>query len=331
MTGDMAKRGAIFQAFENQARHGGGHANEGGQRRRGGHWRDLDDRGDVGAAAQQLACHLEVERAVSGQENALAGEAPIASPQGLRRTGGHHARQGPTRHRRHPFIGAGGDDQPLGIEAANACRPQCRSAPPAEGAPDFDTGPDVDAETARLVEQARSLLMLGVGRRRPAFLDRDLLEILAARHRALVEHRHAGAGKARGNRCGKARRPAANDQDLEPLLGNGVDKFRLGSGFGARQNAPEDLAADRHRPIELGHAGALARPAIDLDQAVLADPHAAEDPPRRSGPVRRKSRMPAAVSAAARLSPYRPSSGAPSKVNWIRPLMRDRRHWSIVQ
>ena len=125
--------------------------------------------------------------------------------------------------------------------------------------------------------------MLGIGRRRPGLLDRDLLEILAAGHRALVEHRHAGTGKAGGDRSGKARRSAANDQDLDLLLGNGVDKFRLGTGFGARQYAPEDLAADRHRPIELGHAGALARPAIDLDQAVLADPHAAEDPPRRSG------------------------------------------------
>ena len=125
--------------------------------------------------------------------------------------------------------------------------------------------------------------MLGIGRRRPGSLDRDLLEILAAGQRALVEHRHAGTGKAGGDRSGKARRSAANDQDLDLLLGNGVDKFRLGTGFGARQYAPEDLAADRHRPIELGHAGALARPAIDFDQAVLADTHAAEDPPRCSG------------------------------------------------
>ena len=76
----MAKCGAIFQAFENQARHGAEHANEGRQRRRGSHWRNLDDRGDVGTAAQQLACHLDVQWTVSGQENALPGEAPIASP-----------------------------------------------------------------------------------------------------------------------------------------------------------------------------------------------------------------------------------------------------------
>ena len=158
---DMAKCGAIFQAFENQARYGAGHAKEGGQRRRGGHWRNLDDGGDVGTAAQQLACHLEVQRAVSGQENALAGEAPVASPQGLRRTGGHHARQGPTRHRRHPFIGAGGDDQPLGIEAANRAGRRADQLPSARRRPRFRTPGRMSTPRRRALSRRRAPLDAG--------------------------------------------------------------------------------------------------------------------------------------------------------------------------
>ena len=36
------------------------------------------------------------------------------------------------------------------------------------------------------------------------------------------------------------------------------------------------LAPYRARPVELGHAGPLIAPAVDLDEAFLADAHAAE-------------------------------------------------------
>ena len=44
------------------------------------------------------------------------------------------------------------------------------------------------------------------------------------------------------------------------------------------------LAPHRDRPLQLGHAGALIGAAVDLDQAFLADPHAAEDAARLSAP-----------------------------------------------
>ena len=40
------------------------------------------------------------------------------------------------------------------------------------------------------------------------------------------------------------------------------------------------LAAHRKRAVKLGHAGALVGAAVDLDQAFLADAHAAEDAAR---------------------------------------------------
>src|SRR5262249_25617296 len=60
------------------------------------------------------------------------------------------------------------------------------------------------------------------------------------------------------------------------------------AGPGAGQLAREALAPHRYGPIELHHAGAPVRLAVDLHQAILADAHATKDAPTGAGARRPK-------------------------------------------
>ena len=221
----------------------------------------------------QLAGDLQVERPVPRHHDPPPRQHAVAAQQGLRGARGHHAGQGPARHRQRPLEGPGRHDQlpwpdraaALAVVHQDRERQRCRPDRAvhhrhAGGAHARDQPPP--RRELRIVER------LGERRQR-------LLEVLAARGRPLVDQHDLDAG-LRGNRGGgQAAGPGADHQQLR----------REGRPFGRVRDARvpavvepgrEALRADGQRPVDLGHAGALVRPAVDLDQAVLADAHAAE-------------------------------------------------------
>ncbi len=198
----------------------------------------------------------------------------------LSRAGGHDAGQRPARHWQAAFIGPGRDDQAL--------RP-AKSAQPAvkehdierlERAPGLNSLRHSHAGLLRARDQRPAAGQLGIvgkiageGRCLKA-----LLEELTAGHGTLVHQQHLGAGLGRNGGRVEPAGTAAQHQQV------GLE----GCGICLALRAPIDVPGDRqgilpthpHRPVELGHAGALVRLSVDLHQAFLANAHAAEESAR---------------------------------------------------
>ena len=102
------------------------------------------------------------------------------------------------------------------------------------------------------------------------------LKILPAGMQALVGHDHVGAGQRQRARRRQAGRSRAHHQHVAGDL--------LARARRARRAAASATGAERTSmpACDLGEAGALVGPAVDRDQAVEADAHAAERPARRA-------------------------------------------------
>ncbi len=69
----------------------------------------LCDSHHLRASFDKLACELQVQRAVSGDQDALAGRHAVIAHQSLRRARCHHAGQRPAFEGRHGLVSAGGE------------------------------------------------------------------------------------------------------------------------------------------------------------------------------------------------------------------------------
>ena len=240
----------------------------------------LRDGHDLRTRAPQLAGDLEVERAIAGDQERLSGQDPVAANQGLQGTGGHHARQRPARNRQRALEGAGRNDQPSRQECpctvfAVDLDPQRQRRAP------HRTGDEPDPGRLRSGQQSPATGELGiVPGRRPG----RLLVVLATGRRPLIDQHDLGSRLGRHRGGGQAAGTAAHHEDLDRF--GGCRDGPASPSTGERRKC--HLAAHLVRAGDLRHACALVRAAVDRDEAIVADAHAAEQPARCAVPGRAK-------------------------------------------
>ncbi len=157
--------------------------------------------------------------------------------------------------------------------------------------PDGRVAPDLGALVSHTRDEGLAHRVLGVARRSTeAVRRRGLLQILPARASGLVEDNDLDAMTGRGLGGGETGRASAHDHERQAAL---AERARaLGQrGLDRRQLVG---ATDAHAGRELDPAGPLAAPAVDLDQAVVADAHAAERAARGAvpGPAEARAAVP---------------------------------------
>ena len=241
--------------------------------------RRFEHRHDVGAAVEQLGRGLQAERAVAGDHDALARRHAVGARQRLqaadassRRAGSSPAPAATARRRRSPARGAWagtGSTRPATMAATswaeNAAHTvvSLRMRTPAAQR-------RLRAATAPSRNWRSSAGELGRVRGRQRLEDTGRRDAGARRPRSR-RRRPAPARAPPTGRPGRRRPPARRRRSPRPARGRRSAARRRGRR-GAHVHAGRDL----------GQAGALARPAVDRDQAVEADAHAAERPARRA-------------------------------------------------
>ena len=240
--------------------------------------RQFRDRDDFGAGARQLQRDLQVERAVAANHDATAGQHAVGLEQGLGRARGHDAGQRPSRDRHAALVGARRDDQPAWPEQQRLRWRRDADRQRREGAPRLGAGDDLDAGPARPIDARAPFGNLAVGRDGggEAMGFSRLLEELSAGSGAFVDQHDAEPRLGRHRRRRQAARAAADHQQVGRAHGEVRRQDRRLAGCLLRQANGEALPANRVRSRHLGHAGALALPAVDAHEAVVADAHAAE-------------------------------------------------------
>ena len=230
----------------------------------------------MGATVHQLDGGLQAERPVAGNHDALARRDAVGARQGLQATDRHHPRQGPARDRQRLLVGAGCQHQAFGAEQGRMAGDDGGDFVGREGRPYRGLVQNPDAGQQRRLTQDRALAELPVeGRKIGRVRGRERLEILAAGLQALVGHDHVGTGQSEAARRRQAGRAGTHHQHIAGDLLGGC----WGRGLARRHDGRR---ADIHAGFDLGEAGALAGTAIDRDQAVEADAHAAKRPSRRA-------------------------------------------------
>ena len=246
--------------------------------------RRFGDRGDVDAAACQLAGDLEVERSVAGDEDAGARRHAVGTHQRLGGARRHDPRQRPPGHRVRSLVGPGRDDN-LAREVTNgpAVAHDADIEPVhvriGERAPHRCPAHDLHAGPPYPVDEGAAVRVLTVRDTgiRKVVARRELLVILPAGLRALVEDGDPRPGAGRRLRRGE---PARTGPDHEHAVGRVLDdrcrkrreRRECIVGRGRRCRTRQDS----HPLGDLRHARALARPSVDPHQAVEADAHPAE-------------------------------------------------------
>ena len=232
---------------------------------------------DLSARPRQFQGDLEIERPVAGDEQAFAREHAIAAQQRLRRARGHDAGKSPTGDRQAALVGAGGDNQALRPAEPADLAVEKHEIQGLEGAPDLGALHQGDARRLDPRDQRPAPGELGiVGKRlgKTGHVQPLLIE-LAASHRPLVDHQDFRPGLC-GGRSGI--QPAGAAAQHENIRLEDIGRLVCcGHAGDLPRGGKKLLAAHVDRFFQLGHAGPLARPAVDLHQAFLADAHAAEE------------------------------------------------------
>ena len=270
-----------------------------GRRRGLGHRHDLDP------ARRKLARHLEVERPVAGDEHPRARGDPIGASQGLGRARRHDPGKGPAGNGMRPLVRPGGDDELTRAETARAAGGEdldfrrCRvrivaSAGPADrvGAPHRGGADDLHPRGPHPLDEVGPGRELPIARagRGEAVTRGELLEVLPARMRPFVEygreHPCPGGGLGRG----ETRRTCADDDEIPARFRPPVRRRRNEGGRLAGGNGRRVFSMDvnLHAIAHAGHARPLRPAPVHRHQALVADPHAAEDPARVARPRRSK-------------------------------------------
>ena len=267
--------------------------------RRGGGFRN---RRHLDASRGELARHLEVERPIAGDEHPFPRRDPVGAGEGLGRPGGHDPGEGPAGNRMRPLVSPGGNDELARADAARApvredfdLRRQGRRArrsaclvPARTGAPHRGRAHDLHPRGPDPVDEAGPGSELPVARSKPgeSVARGELLEVLPARLRPLVEdgREHAGPGGGLGR--GEAGRTGPDDDEVPVRFGAPARRGRQrrrDEGGRLRSGAGRFVVAvcgDRHAVARVGHARPLRRKAVHRHEALEADPHAAEDAAR---------------------------------------------------
>ncbi len=178
------------------------HVGQRGQRMQPGCRRQFGDGQDLRPGARQLDGHLQVQRPVAGDQQALSRQHAITAQQGLGRPGGHDAGQCPARHRQAALIGARRDDQALWPAEDAGAAIEDHEVERFERAPDLAAGHHGDARCARTGDQrpaAGELRVIGNGSRHGRRVQ-TLFEELAASNRPFIHQQHLGPGLGRRDR-----------------------------------------------------------------------------------------------------------------------------------
>ena len=270
-----------------------------GRRRRLGHRHDFDP------SRRKLARHLEVERPVAGDEHPRARGDPIGASQGLGCARRHDPGKGPAGNRMRPLVRPGGDDELTRADTARAAADEdldfrrCRvrivaSAGPTDrvGAPHRGGADDLHPRGPHPLDEVGPGRELPIPRavRGKAMARGELLEVLPARLVPLVEDGHGHAGPGGGFGCGKPGRTGPDDEEDPLRLRHPVRGGRDEGRHPVRRDGRPVVAmgGNRHSVPHPRHARPLPRAPVHRHQALVADPHAAEDAAR--APVARPSK-----------------------------------------
>ena len=201
-----------------------------------------------------------------------------------------------------PLVSPGGNDELARAEAARApvredfdlrrqgrrARRSARLVPARTGAPHRGRAYDLHPGGPDPVDEAGPGSELPIAPPAPdkSVARGELLEVLPARLRPLVEdgREHAGPGGGLGR--GEAGRTGPDDDEVpvrfrprvrrgRPRRRNEGDRLRSGAG-----RFVVSVGGDRHAVAHAGHARPLRRKAVHRHEALEADPHAAEDAAR---------------------------------------------------
>ena len=246
---------------------------------------------------RELARHLEIERPVARDEDPRAGRDPVGTRQRLGRPRGHDAGKGPAGNGMRPLVRTGSDDE---LARAKAPRAPAREdlhlrrrrtrnvagsgVPACVGAPHRGGADDLHFEGANPFDEGGPGFELPILRagRGEAVARRELLEVLATRLGSLVENRHGHTGAGGGLGRGEPGRAGPDDDEVALRLRQPVDGRRNeGSRLFDRDGRPVvAMGGNRHAVPHPRHARPLPRAAVHRHQALVADPHAAEDAAR---------------------------------------------------
>ena len=231
----------------------------------------------------------------------VPGSDPVGTRQRLGRPSGHDAGKRPAGDRMRPLVRPGGDDELARADPARAPvhdhlhfrrrgpRAAARAGAPLRvGAPHGGGAQDLRPRGPHPLDEVGAGCELPIARPGPgeAMARGELLEVLPAGMRPLIENRreHPGAGGRFGRR--EPGRSRTDDEEVALDVRNPVRGGRNEGRHPDRRDGRRVVAmgGDRHSVPHRGHARPLPGARVHRHQALVADPHAAEDAARVAAP-----------------------------------------------
>ena len=216
----------------------------------------LGDTNDSRSCPYQFSGDLKVQRPISCNEHAIAGDDAIASQESLASSCRHDARKRPAGENAGLLESACGNDEYSRQEIA--CSPLPDDANDKalllpEGSPDQRLAVYLDAPILHAGDQVSARAALDIrSTRRDGKAGRRLLIVLTSGSRSLIHHEDARPDLCCGERGVKASRPGANDENIQLLLRRAVLQAQvLGHNGPQRLLAWHDAVAPPCRPQPL--------------------------------------------------------------------------------